>query len=103
MVNHELKIEHEWLWRIRRGLKTHEVRKHDRDYQVGDTLILHCTCSRQPPEICHARVTHVLRTGDGIDATYYGGWSASTQYAWIWKPYTVGLAKYDRLPRACHA
>lgn len=60
MVNHELKIEHEWLWRIRRGLKTHEVRKHDRDYQVGDTLILQCTCSRQPPEICHARVTHVL-------------------------------------------
>lgn len=45
----------------------------------------------------------INRNGDGIDATYYGGWSASTQYAWIWKPYTVGLAKYDRLPAACHA
>lgn len=58
MVNHELKIEHQWLERIRRGLKTYEVRKHDRDYQVGDTLILRCTCSAGC--VWHAQVMHVL-------------------------------------------
>lgn len=45
----------------------------------------------------------INRAGDGIDSTWYGGWDSSTQYAWIWKPYTVGLAKYDALPKACRS
>lgn len=55
---HELKIEHEWLDRIRRGLKTCEIRKHDRDFQAGDTLYLRCTCSSG--ELWTTQVMHVL-------------------------------------------
>lgn len=54
---HEIKIQHEWLDRIRRSTKTCEVRKHDRDYQLGDTLLLRCTCCGC---VWHSRVTHVL-------------------------------------------
>lgn len=38
MKLHELKIKHEYLVDITRGLKTFELRKNDRDYQVGDLI-----------------------------------------------------------------
>ncbi|HDI3618662.1 TPA: DUF3850 domain-containing protein [Listeria monocytogenes] len=37
---HELKILSEYFQAIAEGRKTFEIRKNDRDYQVGDTLIL---------------------------------------------------------------
>ncbi|EAK9780846.1 ASCH/PUA domain-containing protein [Listeria monocytogenes] len=37
---HELKILSEYFWDIAEGRKTFEIRKNDRDFQVGDTLIL---------------------------------------------------------------
>lgn len=37
---HELKCHPKYLGRISEGTKTFEIRKNDRDYQVGDTLIL---------------------------------------------------------------
>ncbi|EDN9028979.1 TPA: DUF3850 domain-containing protein [Listeria monocytogenes] len=37
---HELKILSEYYWDIVEGRKTFEIRKNDRDYQVGDYLIL---------------------------------------------------------------
>lgn len=40
MTEHELKIHPQFLSRIASGQKTFEIRKNDRDYQVGDTLIL---------------------------------------------------------------
>ena len=38
MKLHELKIKHEYLVDIARGVKTFELRKNDRDYQVGDLI-----------------------------------------------------------------
>lgn len=37
---HELKILPEYYCDVANGKKTFELRKHDRDYKVGDTLIL---------------------------------------------------------------
>lgn len=37
---HELKCRPEYFQRIVSGQKTFEVRKNDRNYQVGDTLVL---------------------------------------------------------------
>lgn len=38
MKLHELKIKHEYLIEVDRGRKTFELRKNDRDYQVGDLI-----------------------------------------------------------------
>ncbi|EAE5185442.1 DUF3850 domain-containing protein [Listeria monocytogenes] len=40
MKTHELKILSKYFWDILEGKKTFEIRKNDRDYQVGDYLIL---------------------------------------------------------------
>ena len=40
MTQHVLKIHPQFLPRIFNGQKTFEIRKNDRDYQVGDTLLL---------------------------------------------------------------
>ncbi len=39
-MNHELKIWPEYYEVVRSGLKTFEIRKNDRGFQVGDTLLL---------------------------------------------------------------
>ena len=38
MKLHELKIKHEYLIEVDMGRKTFELRKNDRDYQVGDLI-----------------------------------------------------------------
>lgn len=38
MKLHELKIKHEYLIDVSLGIKTFELRKNDRDYQVGDLI-----------------------------------------------------------------
>ena len=38
MKLHELKIKHEYLEDVSLGIKTFELRKNDRDYQVGDLI-----------------------------------------------------------------
>ena len=40
MATHELKTRTRWLDRVAAGEKRAEVRRHDRDFQVGDTLHL---------------------------------------------------------------
>lgn len=41
MVEHFLKIEKRFIPRILSGQKTFEIRKNDRDFQVGDILCLY--------------------------------------------------------------
>jgi ASC-1-like (ASCH) protein len=38
---HHLKLHSDYFKDVKSGLKTFEIRKNDRDYQVGDRLILH--------------------------------------------------------------
>ena len=40
MKTHELKIDSSVFWALAAGAKTWEIRKNDRDFQVGDTVIL---------------------------------------------------------------
>jgi len=40
-MKHDLKILPEFFYDIASGKKTFEVRKNDRNYQVGDILVLH--------------------------------------------------------------
>ncbi|MCG7285392.1 DUF3850 domain-containing protein [Cellulomonas sp. ACRRI] len=86
---HDLKIRTQWLARVKSGEKRFELRKHDRDYQVGD--VLHLTevndfgspifypesgDESEGPDRGHntfdVRVLHVLdgRQADGIDDDY---------------------------------
>lgn len=39
-TEHELKLSTEFFGRVQSGQKTFEIRKNDRDFQVGDVLIL---------------------------------------------------------------
>lgn len=42
MKLHELKIKYEYLKEVQAGRKTFELRKNDRDYQVGDLIKFNC-------------------------------------------------------------
>ena len=39
MKKHHLKIQEQYLWDLRRGVKTFEIRFNDRNYAVGDVMI----------------------------------------------------------------
>lgn len=41
MATHHLKTWPDYFDKVKFGKKTFEIRKNDRDYQVGDILILH--------------------------------------------------------------
>lgn len=40
MTTHDLKLHKRWFYDVANGIKTFEIRKDDRDYKVGDSLIL---------------------------------------------------------------
>lgn len=70
---HVLKTWNPFFDRVWLGQKNFEVRKHDRDYQVGDTLLL----KEYDPEKdsynrqIHAEVTYLLTGGQfGIEEGY---------------------------------
>lgn len=39
-MTHELKIIPKWFTVVDKGIKNFEIRKNDRDYKIGDVLIL---------------------------------------------------------------
>ena len=82
MKLHELKILHKYLIDITIGRKTFELRKNDRDYQVGDLIHFidireddSTTKNRIEPNIDENtlyRITYVLKDVDqyGLDKEY---------------------------------
>jgi ASCH domain. len=67
MANHVLKLADPWWDRVKSGEKTAEIRRHDRDFQTGDTItFLHVpagdavAASDGPRETMQATITHVL-------------------------------------------
>lgn len=47
-MRHELKCEAEFFDAVERGDKTFEIRRNDRNYQVGDTILLRRTADGNP-------------------------------------------------------
>jgi Domain of unknown function (DUF3850) len=68
----EIKILAEFYHLVSDGTKTFEVRFNDRDYQVGDVLVLKdWTGTEYTGHQCTVQVTYVLQGGQyGIEAGY---------------------------------
>lgn len=72
---HELKTWPIYFTAVKEGRKTFEVRKNDRDYNVGDELLLrefspksHLGEEKYSGRICHRKISYILYGGDfGID------------------------------------
>lgn len=63
LMNHELKIWPEHFDAIVTGKKTFEIRKNDRDYKAGDTILLkrfNPDKKEYTGETCNLYVSHVL-------------------------------------------
>lgn len=63
-VEHELKCRTEYFQRVVSGQKTFEIRKNDRDYQVGDVLVLKEIGPEGYPdhgayEVCRAKIVYM--------------------------------------------
>ncbi|UFS61261.1 DUF3850 domain-containing protein [Subtercola endophyticus] len=114
---HELKLDREWFPAVAEGRKTVEIRFNDRDYQVGDVLLLKETEDGiYTGEELRRVVTHVLaynglrenwvalsiadRTDAKAEADKAEGWEAAIQASrhsyenprWFKNPYVSGPA-----------
>lgn len=59
---HELKIKPEYFQAVWNGQKRAELRKDDRDYKVGDLLVLkEWDGEKHTGSVVAVRVTHILR------------------------------------------
>lgn len=75
MKIHKLKTLPEYWWAVNDGTKTFEVRKNDRDFQVGDYLIMvyydPSPDFRTDQEFFGIEVSYVLNGGQfGVDPDY---------------------------------
>tara|TARA_R110000764_G_scaffold199234_1_gene284594 strand:- start:35 stop:325 length:291 start_codon:yes stop_codon:yes gene_type:complete len=75
MKRHELKIDSELFRAVELGKKTAELRFNDRNYAVGDILIIYPfdrkLNKRASPKFCCREVTHITHGGEfGIESGY---------------------------------
>lgn len=73
-ITHELKVHHKFFYPLFSGNKTFEVRKNDRNYKLGDILVLRDYDNIKEKYLdgyIIARVTYILIGGEyGIDVDY---------------------------------
>ena len=62
----ELKIRQEYLERVLLGEKTFEIRKNDRNYQVGDILVLREYEGDYTGRVAIVEVLYVLNEFEGL-------------------------------------
>ena len=67
---HELKIWPEYFEAVRSGVKTFEIRKHDRPFAVSDTLVL-CEFIPKPDKIPMPLNPRVFLKGPGYTGRRY--------------------------------
>lgn len=82
MKTHNLKIWPEYLEQVKSGIKTFEVRKNDRDFKVGDSLILRAF----DPD----KAIQLMSTAGG----YTGDW-IEVDITYIFEDYVGNLLKSD--------
>ena len=74
-MEHILKILPQYYADINKGIKTFEIRKNDRDYRVGDTLLL-CEWNTEQKNFTgnsiRKEVTYILRSNsiNGLNKNY---------------------------------
>lgn len=66
-MEHELKILPQYYTEVVSQRKTFEIRKDDRDYKVGDSIILREFDGEYTGNKCKRKITYILR-----DAKEYG-------------------------------
>ncbi|GAB2021708.1 hypothetical protein RyT2_07820 [Pseudolactococcus yaeyamensis] len=64
MAIHRLKLHSDYFEAVKNGIKTFEIRKNDRGFKVGDTLILHLWVDTGVV-VGYARVTDFISDGKG--------------------------------------
>jgi Domain of unknown function (DUF3850) len=72
MKTHRLKIWPQWFDAVRRGVKSYEIRKDDRNFNVGDDVMLeefNPAVSERSGRILHRRIVYISR---GEDAEAFG-------------------------------
>ena len=74
MEHHDLKTWPEYFTAVQINVKQFEVRKDDRDFQVGDILHLHeydPILTEYTDEVCHRKITYKLEGGSfGVEEGY---------------------------------
>jgi len=75
MKTHELKLIQPYFNEVRNGTKTFEIRKNDRDFQVGDIVILKeynadWTIGEKTGNEIEVRITYILKSFVGLDDDY---------------------------------
>lgn len=68
---HNLKISSQYYDAVERGYKPFEIRKNDRDFRVGDVLIMKETAEK-PREPIEAEIQYILRYEDFPDGLKEG-------------------------------
>ncbi len=70
MTIHELKILPEHFIYVSAGLKTAEIRLNDRNYKVGDKLLLKEWDNKYTGKAVQVTITHILHDFKGLDPNY---------------------------------
>jgi hypothetical protein len=61
-MEHKLKTLPEYFWEVWKENKTFELRKHDRDYKVGDTLrLMEWNYVKYTGRECNRTIKYILR------------------------------------------